>query len=303
MSIFKRKDPSVLQAQLKAFDKKGGFEADAAEWKPTQGKDGSGSAVIRFLPAVQDDAVSFVKVVNHGFQMNGKWYIENCPSTHGDWDSCPVCAWIKEQGWDYKNESDKQAMYATGTPRKTNYWANILVIKDPANPENDGKVFKFRFGKKILDKINAQSLVDTELGEESCDVTCPWEGKNFFLKLEKVGRNNNYDKSYFADKRTAIPNIDDEDYQKKLFGQMHDIMAIIAKDKFKSKADLEASFARVSGGVAAPARNTKPANAADDLGDTPVNKPAKQQAPEKNNFVAEGDSFDVDDLDGLLEDL
>ena len=37
--------------------------------------------------------------------------------------------------------------------RKLSYYANILVVSDPKHPENEGKVFLYKFGKKIFDKI------------------------------------------------------------------------------------------------------------------------------------------------------
>lgn len=300
MSIFKRKDPSDLQSQLAKFDKKGSFESDKNEWNITRDKEGAGSAVIRFLPAVKDDATTFVKIVTHGFQKNGKWYIENCSSTHGDYDSCPACQWVKEQNWDYNNEADRNAMYSSGTTRKIGYWANVLVVKDPACPENEGQVFKYRFGKKILDKIQAEINVDPEMGEEPCDVTCPWTGKNFFLKVEKVGGHPNYDKSKFQTV-SAIPNIDDESFQQELFGKMHDIMAIVAPDKFKSKEELTTSFNRVMG---AAGRVTK--NAVSDF-DKELeefdNKPARvAKAAPAVETVSGGDSLD-DDLDALISEI
>lgn len=245
MSIFKRKDPSQLQQQLATFSAKGkGFESDGTEWKLAQDKSGNGAAVIRFLPAASDEATTFVKLVNHGFAMNGKWYIENCTSTHGDYDSCPACQWLKDQNWDYKNEADKKAMYASGVTRKTSFWANILVIKDPANPENEGKVFKMRFGKKIMDKVQAEVDVNPDLGEIPCDVTCPFDGKNFVMKVKKVSGNNNFDDSSFQ-KQSEIENINDEAYQAKLMSEMHDIMSLVAKDKFKSKEELTVNFNKV----------------------------------------------------------
>lgn len=302
MSIFKRKDPSQLQQQLAAFSAKKGFESDATEWKLTQDKQGNGAAVIRFLPAKGDNATTFVKLVNHGFQRNGKWYIENCSSTHGDYDNCPACQWIKEQNWDYNNEADKKAMYASGVTRKTAFWANILVIKDPANPDNEGKVFKFRFGKKVMQKIQAEVDVNTDLGEEPCDVTCPFEGKNFSFKVTKVGGNNNYDSSTFG-KQCPIANIEDEAYQAQLFEQMHDIMSLVSKDKFKSMEDLTTVFNRVMG-----AEKRSNARAADDFEkqmeqfeNTPASKSEKDDDDVPFNAGSAG-TVDTD-LDDLLNEI
>lgn len=304
MSIFKKRDPSQLQQQLAQFSNKGGFESDTTEWKLVQDKQGNGAAVIRFLPAAADDATTFVKVVNHGFNRSGKWYIENCSSTHGDYDNCPACAWIKEQNWDYNNEADKKAMYASGVTRKTQFWANILVIKDPANPENEGKIFKFRFGKKIMDKIQAEVEVNTDLGEEPCDVTCPFEGKNFTIKIKKVGGNNNYDDSVFG-KVSQIANIESEEYQAKLTTEMHDIMSLIAKDKFKPLAELTTNFNRVMG---ARSDTTNRSAAGDfdkqmaEFDNQPQEKEKQESQPNESELLSSASAMD-DDLDALLNEI
>lgn len=314
MSIFKKRDPSQLQQQLEQFTKKGGFESDATEWKLAQDKQGNGAAVIRFLPAASDDATTFVKVVNHGFQRNGKWYIENCSSTHGDYDSCPACQWLKEQNWDYNSEADKQAMYASGVTRKVQFWANILVVKDPANPENEGKIFKFRFGKKVMDKIQAEVNVNADLGEVPCDVTCPIEGKNFAYKVTKVGGNNNYDTSAFM-KQSSIPNIEDESVQKKLESEMHDIMSLIAADKFKSFEELTTNFNRVmstrgsSGSASKSAASDFDKQMADFdnssagvSGDKPKAKEPEKSQPSEQELLSTGNALDAE-LDALLNDI
>ena len=307
MSIFRRKDPSVLQQEMAAFTAKKGFESDGKEWKLAQDKQGNGSAVIRFLPAASDDATTFIKLVNHGFERNGKWYIENCTSTHGDYESCPACQLIKEQNWNYEVEADKKAMYASGVTRKTSFWANILVITDKANPENEGKVFKMRFGAKVMAKITAQIEVDADCGEIPCDVTCPFEGKNFIMKVKKVAKNNNFDDSYFTD-RSQIKNIDDESYQAKLMGEMHDLMGMIAKDKFKTKEELTANFNKVIG---AGVRNAQ--RAADDFDKQMAGfeeKTDNSQAAAKAATAAEaaamvtgsGDDMDAE-LNALLDEI
>lgn len=308
MSIFKKKDPSQLAKQLEEFQKKGGFETDASEWKLSQDKQGNGGAVIRFLPAKTETATSFVKLVNHGFQRNGKWFIENCPSTLGNhgYDLCPVCEHIKAQNWDYNVEADKKAMYASGLTRKTAFWANILVVKDPANPENEGNVFKWRFGKKIMDKIMAMAAGDEELGQESVDVTCPFDGANFAVKIKKVGGNNNYDDSTFL-KQSAIPNIEDEKYQVELAEAMHDLQALIAPDQFKEKAELLKRFNMVMGTRQAASK------AADDFEDELNSYEAEKQKASSSSSVDDDEtkstpksssSSDIDDeLEALLDDL
>lgn len=240
--MFQRKDPAQLAAQLQAMKGAGSFnEADGKEWKLELDNAKNGTAVIRFLPGRTPESIPFVKLVNHGFKNNGKWYIENCTSTHGDFESCPVCKHISDN--DLYN-TDNQ-LYGK-IKRKTSFWSNILVIKDPANPANEGKVFKYRFGQKVMDKINAMIEVNADMGEVPVDVTCPFEGANFILKVKQVGGFSNYDECKFLG-QSKIQNIDDEAYQKQLVDDMVDIDAIVAKDQFNSFEKNEEAFKRIMG--------------------------------------------------------
>lgn len=243
MNIFRRQDSSKLQAQLAALKgNSGGFsKEDPKEWKIKTDAAGNGEAVIRFLPARTEDGMPIIKLVNHSFKVNGKWYWENCSSTHGDFDSCPVCKYISENDLYNTNKTEYQDV-----KRKSSYYANILVLKDPKAPENEGKVFKFRFGQKIYDKILAMSNVNTDLGEKPINIVCPVEGANFILKAKKVDRHQNYDDSRFM-QQSAIPNIDDEAFQKYLMENMVDIDSIVAKDQFKPFDELDAKFKKIKG--------------------------------------------------------
>ena len=303
MSTFKRKDPAQLQAQLQSM-KNSGFEADLKEWKLTQDNAGNGSAVIRFLPAKNENSLPFVKLVNHFFKGQGKkFYAENCTSTHGDFDSCPVCQYIKEEGL-YDNN---KKMYDS-LKRKTSFWSNILVIKDPAKPENEGKVFKYRFGVKIMDKINAMVEVDTDIGEVPVDVTCPFEGANFVIKVKKVGGHPNYDESKFQG-QSKIKNIDDEAYQDELTKEMFDLDTIVSSDKFNSHSANEKLFkgvmgtALMSGAAVASTQADDLANELDNF-DSQMDSYADDKAEEpKDDVKLSTHDNDSDDLDDLLDSI
>ena len=217
MSIFKRQDPTKLQEQVAALKGSGGYQKDEKEWRLTTDSNKNGSAVIRFLPPRSDDELAFVKLVSHSFKKNNKWYINNCSATHGDYDSCPVCQYISENDLYEKAKAQGKGSEADKLngllARKTSYWANILVVRDPANPDNNGKVFKFRFGKGIMDKITAKLTGDESLGIAGVNVTCPFGGMNLTLKCKDKGGWANYDDSAF-DSVSEIQGINEESVQK-----------------------------------------------------------------------------------------
>lgn len=302
--MFKRKSTADLAAQMaKLNGNKGGFSSDdKGEWKLKLDNAGNGQAVIRFLPSKNEEHAPFTILVNHGFKKSGKWYIENCSSTHGDYDSCPVCQYISKNDLYNSNKEEYGQV-----KRKTSYYANILVVKDPASPENEGKVFKYRFGKKIWDKINAMIAVDTDMGETPIDVTCPWEGANFVLKVKQVSGFSNYDESKFLN-QSEIPNINDEAYQQQLSDQSVDLSELTAKDKFKSFEELNKKFGALMGtalmGGAAAAASRQADKVADDLDAFNTND---FDTKTEDDFMStsSSSSSDVgdDDLNDLLNDL
>lgn len=306
MSLFVRQDPSKLQAQLAQLKGANGFQKnDPTEWKLKQDAMGNGEAVIRFLPARDEDSLPIVKLVNHGIKMNGKWYIENCSSTHGDFDSCPVCQYISQHDLYNTDKSKWQNM-----KRKTSYWANILVIKDPANPSNEGKVFKFRFGEKIYAKILAMGNVNTDLGEVPVNPMCPFTGCNFLMKLKKVDNYTNYDDCRFM-QQAPMPRVDDPEFQKYVMEAMQDLSAIVAKDKFLPFDELKQKLEKVIGGAALKSGAAAGGAAAlqSQLDDFDKQMAAfdaapAQSAPQQSMsaFQAPAASTSADDLLGSLDD-
>jgi hypothetical protein len=221
---------------------------DERFWKPTMGKGDVGSAIIRFLPAPEGEDLPWVKMYNHAFQGTGGWLIDNCLTTLGQ--KCPVCASNSEL-WNSGNDRDKDIVRQR--KRKLSYYSNIYVIKDPANPENEGKVFLFKFGKKIFDKIlNAmQPEFEDEAPINPFDF---WQGANFRLKIRKVEGYWNYDKSEFDSPEVLL---DDDDALEAIWKKEHSLSAIVAQDQFKSYDDLEKRLNSVLGiGKVAPKSST-----------------------------------------------
>lgn len=252
--MFKRNNKSTadLAAQLQQLSGTQKFEKDPAEWTITTDKAGNGAAVIRFLPNKEEhgDSVPFVKIFAHSFKdpKSGKWYIENCPTTIGHaYDDCPIC---RTNGPLFEAGKTDEAMkkIASARSRKLSYWANIVVLKDDANPEAVGKVFKFRFGKKIFEKI--QAAATPAMDEiKPIDVTDVFEGASFLLKVKQVSGFPNYDDSMFAPASELFGG--DEAKLTKVYDSMHVLNKIVAPDQFKSTADLDKSYARATGAGAA----------------------------------------------------
>jgi len=246
--MFKKKSKTESTAFLAKLDaiagKKNNFEADPNEWTVTKDPAGNGSAMFRFLPAKDegDEDVPFVKIYNHGYKHNGQWYIENCPTTINE--KCPQCE-ANSELWQSGLESNKKL--ASDRKRKLSYWANIIILQDKANPETEGKVFKFRFGDKIMKKIVAMGNPEFD-GEKPIDVTDVFEGANFMLKVEKISGQANYDKSKFGSVSELYDG--DEEKLKAVFNSMHALKPIASTDKFKSYKDLEAKVKKVLGGSA-----------------------------------------------------
>jgi len=165
---------------------------DERLWKPELDKSGNGYAVLRFLPAVEGEDMPWAKVWNHAFQgPTGQWFIENSLTTIGKAD--PVSE-LNSQYWNTGLESDKEI--ARKQKRKLQYFSNIYVVSDSKNPQNEGKVFLFRYGKKIFDKLMAAMQPEFE-DESPVNPFDFWQGANFKLKIRKVDGYWNYDKSEF----------------------------------------------------------------------------------------------------------
>jgi hypothetical protein len=227
-----------LVKEVEKMNSNGSSSADDRYWKPTMGKDGVGSAVIRFLPAPENEDLPWVKMFSHGFQGPGGWYIENSLTTLGQKD--PVSEYNREL-WNSGHDADKETVRKQ--KRKLSYYSNIYVVKDPANPANEGKVFLFKYGKKIFDKIMEAMQPEFE-DETPINPFDFWQGANFKLKLVKKDGYWNYDKSEFD---RVAPLLDDDDALESVWKKQYSLTAITAPDQFKSYEDLEKRLKYVLG--------------------------------------------------------
>lgn len=232
----------TLATQLEKVAKGGGENSykDDRFWQPEVDKTGNGYAVIRFLAAPPNEDLPWVRVFSHGFQSKGGWYIENCPTTIGQ--KCPVCE-ANNELWNSGDDADKDI--ARQRKRKLSYISNIMVIDDPVNPANNGKIFLFRYGKKIFDKIN-DKMNPQYKDEDPVNPFDFWQGANFKLKIRNVEGYRNYDKSEFS---ASSPLLDGNDKElEALWRKEYSLQEFVKPDQFKSHGELRAKFQSVING-------------------------------------------------------
>jgi hypothetical protein len=211
-------------------------------WSLTVDKAQNGYAVIRFLPAPDGEDLPFVKLYSHAFQGTGGWFIENSRTTLGEKD--PVSE-LNSELWNNGTDAGKEL--ARKQKRKLTYISNIYVVKDPANPDNEGKVFLFKYGKKIFDKLTEAMQPEFE-DETAIDPFDFWQGANFKLKAKNVAGYRNYDSSEFA---TPAPLLDDDDAMEAIWKKQYSLVEFIASDQFKSYEEMKKRLESVLGGKSA----------------------------------------------------
>lgn len=216
----------------------GNSNKDERLWQPTVDKAGNGYAVIRFLPAPPSEDMPFVRMWSHGFQGTGGWYIENSLSTIGKPD--PVGE-MNSKLWNSGIDSDKVTVRKQ--KRQLSFFSNIYVVKDPSNPESEGKVFLLKYGKKIFDKIN--DVMNPQFPDEKpVNPFDLWTGANFNLKIRKIEGYRNYDKSEFS---SAGPLLEDDDAMEKIWQSEYPLAEIVDPKNFKSYSDLKNRLNKVLG--------------------------------------------------------
>ena len=252
-------------------------------WRLEADKAGNGTATIRFLPRVDGDELPWVRLFSHGFQgPTGKWYIENSLTTIGKDD--PVGE-LNSTLWNSGSEANKEI--ARKQKRKLSYIANVLIVSDPKHPENEGKVFLFKFGKKIFDKIMDKARPTFE-DEKPVNVFDFWEGANFKLRMRKVSGYANYDESMFMEP-SAVGS--DEEIVKVAGGQ-YKLSEFIDPSNFKSYDELKQKLDQVLSGDSFASKSA--AEIADE-------EPAVAAAPEPKSAPApQPKAVTADDDDDVM---
>lgn len=275
----RKSDFEKLQKQIEQ-DTKGGGDRDDRFWSPTVDKAGNGYSVIRFLPAAGGDDTAFVRLFSHAFKgPSGQWYIENSRTTLGQGEKDPVGEMNSRLWNETDDDNSPQRKQARVQKRKLQFISNIYVVKDPANPENDDKVFLYKYGKKIWDKIQQAMYPEFE-DEKGFNPFDLWEGADFKLKIRQVEGYRNYDKSEFE---KPSPLSQDDDKLEGIWKSEYPIAELVALDKFKSYDDLAIRLAAVFGNTT----RVPSAKTAEELGDaSPEYKPRERTAPPKESTSA-----------------
>jgi len=207
-------------------------------WKPDVDKAGNGYAIIRFLPAPTGEDVPFVRIWDHGFQGPGGWYIEKSLTTLSKAD--PVSEYNTKL-WNSGIEANKELVRKQ--KRRLSYFSNIYVVKDPTRPDNEGKVFLFKYGKKIFDKLN-EAMHPQFQDEKPINPFDMWEGANFKLKIRQVEGYRNYDKSEFD---ASAPLLHDDDKLEQVWKSEHALSELIDIKHFKSYDELKMRLEKAIG--------------------------------------------------------
>jgi hypothetical protein len=259
-------------------------------WKLECDKSGNGYAVIRFLPAPNGEDLPFVKLYSHAFQGSGGWYIENSLTTLNQKD--PVSE-LNSELWNNGTDAGKEI--ARKQKRKLTYVSNIYVVKDPANPDNEGRVFLYKFGKKIFDKITAAMQPEFE-DETPIDPFDFWQGANFKLKAKNVAGYRNYDSSEFAAQGALL---DDDDAMEAVWKKQYSLAELIAADQFKSYDELKKRLDYVLGNKTARRQDPEVADE-EETSRGPVRDLDEDLRTELSNLSSsKSSSYDEDDDDTL----
>lgn len=263
---------------------------DERFWKLNADKAGNGTAVIRFLSDPSKDTLPWIRIFSHGFKnaKTGRWFIEECPTTIGE--SCPVC---EANGVLYNSGLERDKKIASPRKRKTQFISNILVISDPAKPENNGKVLLYRFGKKIFEKA-MDKMKPTFEDEEAINVFDLWGGADFKIRMKKVDGYPNYDTSVFNNP-SQVADTDEEIVQ--IVNSMYDVTEFIQPKKFKSYNDLSIKFNQIVNG-----NNTTQASDDIPFGDDDITKSVNSNPIKMPNIPDDDDEDTLSYFKQMVDD-
>jgi hypothetical protein len=285
----KQSRSAAIDKLISAAEKTSGQKSysDDRFWSPSVDKAGNGYAIIRFLPAPDGEDVPWIRYWDHGFKgPTGRWYIENSLTSIGQPD--PVGE-LNAVLWNSGNDKDKEI--ARERKRRLHYVSNVLVVSDPANPENEGKVYLYKYGKKIFDKI--MDIMQPQFQDETpVNPFDFWGGANFRIKIRNFEGYRNYDKSEF-DKPSELFDGDD-DRLENVYGKLHSLAEFTDPKNYKSYAELKKKLVEVLGEEAVNGFKST-----DVYESAPMKSSATAEATE---YEARGSSYEEDDESVLSSD-
>lgn len=289
----KKQSSSGLDKLAKAVEALNTDKGDKQDnyWRLEVDKAGNGMATIRFLPSSQhdgEDSLPWVKTYSHGFQGPGGWLIDNCLTTKGE--QCPICE-HNSALWNTGLQDNKDKV--SKQKRKLNYVSNVYIVSDPKHPENEGKVFLFRYGKKIFDKLT-EAMNPQFADEEKVNPFDLWTGANFKLKSRKVDGYQNYDKSEFE---TAGPLSTNDEELEKIWKSEYGLQELVSDKEFKTYDVLKARLDKVLAlsGESAPtgrktvaeeAKSSRPAFSRDETQDIPMGKSSSAGSEDDTDYFS-----------------
>ena len=260
-------DKLVQASQKLSAGNQSSSNKDERFWQLSVDKAGNGMAILRFLPESSGEELPWVRVFSHGFQGPGGWYIENSLTTVNQKD--PVSEYNSKL---WNNGTDAGKDQARKQKRRLQYISNVYVVKDSANPDNEGKVFLYKYGKKIFDKLNEamQPQFEDETPVNPFDF---YEGAHFRLKARNVEGYRNYDKSELDSPSEFLGG--DDDALEEVWDKEYSLQDFVAPEQFKTYAELEAKLNRVLG---LDGRNNPPRTATveEDMGEVESTPPWKE---------------------------
>jgi hypothetical protein len=275
-----------LSKEMGKLNSRKSYEDDRF-WSLERDKAGNGYAVIRFLMAVEGEELPWVRVFSHGFQGKGGWLIENCPTTING-RKCPICE-ANNELWGSGLEANKTI--ARDRKRKLTYISNIYVVSDPSNRENEGKVFLFKYGKKIFDKLQ-EAMNPTTPDDTKFNPFDFWTGANFKLKAHMDSGYVSYEKSGFQNQE---PLLEDDKKMEAIWKSQHALQPFVAPDQFKSYEELASRMEQVLRGGASPGSAVRAEEAEPEDFRSAMKKKTEEMAPAKKPAPKPAASEDSDD--------
>lgn len=242
-------------------------------WRPEQDKSGNGFAIVRFLPGLDNDT-PIIPLNSHAFQGPGGWYIENCLTTIGQKD--PVVE-LNTMLWNSGLDSDKDI--ARQRKIKKHWISNVYVVSDPANPQNEGKVFLFKFGAQIKDMLLNAMKPEFEQDDKINPFSVESDGANFRIKIKRENGYITYKYSKFDSQSDLVS---DSNARDRILKSQYALKPFNEPSNFKSYDELKNRMNEVLGGdvrgVAGPQKTAE--DVADELVERKPNIKSKKPVEE-----------------------